>query len=50
MVKLPTKLNLDRQKKRSTIQTLSFLYPETINVEIADMIGVSSVTVAKWKM
>ena len=48
MVKL-TNLSLIKQKNRAAIQVLSKRYPQKTNIEIATIVGVSSVTVAKWK-
>lgn len=43
------KLTLMKQRKRASIQLLHIQYPNYSNVQIAKMIKVSSMTVAKWK-
>lgn len=46
---ISTELNLLRQKKRCTIQLLSQKFPNLTNVQIAKIVGVTSMTVSNWK-
>ena len=47
--KIHSQLNLQRQKIRSTIQVLSKKFPNKTDRNISKMLGVSPMTVNRWK-